>query len=167
MVPAVRMRPTVACTSARTVALAAARGLPMLLGMHIDDAEKAAMIDLYGAGAGHVAAVVGHVADSTELAVRELKESMPRWLEPGLAGYVPVDGRPRPTRDIQKYVDFLCRVHPVGSPGRCVETMLATAERTGLRHLILMVEGTGEPARTLETIARLGAEVLPEVRRLG
>ncbi|GII28806.1 LLM class flavin-dependent oxidoreductase [Planotetraspora mira] len=165
-VPAVRMSPVVACTSAGGVRLAAERGLPMLLGMHIDDEEKAAMLDDYRASSGsgvqgHVAAAVGHVADSTALAVREMKESLPRWLGPGLAGYRPVDDRPRPHRNIHNYVDKLCRIHPVGSPEHCVETIRATVERTGLRHLILLVEGGGDHARTLENIARLGSEVLP------
>ncbi|OUC92839.1 LLM class flavin-dependent oxidoreductase [Streptosporangium minutum] len=191
MVPAVRLRPVVACTSPETVALAAERGLPMLLGMHIGDEEKAAMLRHYrrtavrppatgGPGGrepggsvagpagpslpGHVAAVVGHVGDSTAQVAEELREAMPRWLEPGLAGYVPVDGRARPRRDIPAYVDFLCDAHPVGSPGRCVEKITRTAEATGLRHLMLMVEGAGEQARTLENIRRLGAEVLPRVR---
>nr|WP_275412865.1 LLM class flavin-dependent oxidoreductase [Planotetraspora phitsanulokensis] len=166
-VPAVRMSPVVACTSAAGVRLAADRGLPMLLGMHIDDEEKAAMLDGYRAASGeprepgHVAAAVGYVADSTAGAVREMKESLPRWLGPGLAGYRPVDERPPPSRDIHKYVDKLCRIHPVGTPEHCVDTIRATAERTGLRHLILMVEGGGDHARTLENIARLGSEVLP------
>ncbi|SFJ51474.1 Flavin-dependent oxidoreductase, luciferase family (includes alkanesulfonate monooxygenase SsuD and methylene tetrahydromethanopterin reductase) [Streptosporangium canum] len=199
MVPAVRLRPVVACTSPETVTLAAERGLPMLLGMHIGDEEKAAMLRNYrrtavrppaaggpggrefggresrGAGGsmagpagppppGHVAAVVGHVGDSTAQVVEELREAMPRWLEPGLAGYVPVDGRARPRRDIPAYVDFLCDTHPVGSPGHCVERITRTAEVTGLGHLMLMVEGAGEQARTLENIRRLGAEVLPRVR---
>ncbi|ACZ91906.1 LLM class flavin-dependent oxidoreductase [Streptosporangium roseum] len=186
MVPAVRLRPVVACTSPETVTLAAERGLPMLLGMHIGDGEKAAMLRRYRrtavrppaaggpegrkAGAagpslpGHVAAVVGYVGDSTAQAVKELREAMPRWLEPGLAGYVPVDGRARPRRDIPAYVDFLCDAHPVGSPGHCVERITRTAEVTGLRHLMLMVEGAGDQARTLENIRRLGAEVLPRVR---
>ncbi|GGS74482.1 alkanal monooxygenase [Planobispora rosea] len=186
MVPAVRLRPVVACTSAGTVALAAGRGLPMLLGMHVGDEEKAAMIRAYGeraygrrAGgaaafpsgrndhAGHIAAAVGHVADSTAQAVRELKASMPRWLEPGLAGYVPVDGRPRPQRDISGYVDFLCATHPVGSADHCVASIERTVAATGLRHLILMVEGAGEHARTLENISRLGTEVLPRLREEG
>ncbi|MFI6604081.1 LLM class flavin-dependent oxidoreductase [Nonomuraea sp. NPDC050536] len=207
VVPPARMRPVVACTSESTTRLAAERGLPMLLGMHVDDEEKAAAMTAYetlaatkqaagpatqiaepetqGGGAAaqgagqaarvfgevgrgdHLAAVVGYVGDSTRRAVAELKASMPRWLEPGLAGYVPVDGRPRPARDIGKYVDFLTRVHPVGSADHCVETILRTAEVTGLRHLILMVEGMGEHARTLENIRRLGAEVLPRVRRPG
>ncbi|GAA3132762.1 LLM class flavin-dependent oxidoreductase [Planomonospora alba] len=198
VVPSARLRPVVACTSPPTVALAAARGLPMLLGMHVGDEEKAEAIRSYrelaggrgpgrglrGGGPvrapavsgpagpglpedgdpGHVAAAVGYVADSTAQAVRELKESMPRWLEPGLAGYVPVDGRPRPRRDVGAYVDFLCATHPVGSADHCVASIERTAAATGLRHLILMVEGAGDHARTLENIRRLGAEVLPRVR---
>ncbi|MEU8381486.1 LLM class flavin-dependent oxidoreductase [Streptosporangium sp. NPDC048865] len=190
MVPAASMRPVVACTSAETARLAAGRGLPMLLGMHMDDEGKAAMLAGYRAaspprppapeavsppclpvpgtvsppvpgGGGHVAAVVGHVADSTAEAVRELRAAMPRWLEPGLAGYVPVDGRRRPVRDVGEYVDFLTGVHPVGDADHCVETIRRTRRATGLEHLILMVEGAGEQARTLENIRRLGAEVLP------
>ncbi|MEV4890055.1 LLM class flavin-dependent oxidoreductase [Nonomuraea sp. NPDC055795] len=204
MVPAARMRPVVACTSRATLALAAERGLPMLLGMHVGDEEKADLLREYaalsgggvpggaggrgappgglgalpgglpalpggfgalpGGAGGHVAAAVGFVGDSTERAVRELKEAMPRWLEPGLAGYVPVDGRPRPPRDIPKYVDFLSRAHPVGDADLCVERIRRTAEVTGLRHLILMVEGGG-PDRTLDNIRRLGREVLPRARR--
>ncbi|MBG0814444.1 LLM class flavin-dependent oxidoreductase [Planomonospora sp. ID82291] len=191
VVPAARLRPVVACTSPGTAALAAARGLPMLLGMHVGDEEKAAMIRSYDAAVpgradaptpgpagpgpaargaagrrdpGHVAAAVGYVADSTAQAVRELRESMPRWLEPGLAGYVPVDGRPRPRRDVPAYVDFLCATHPVGSADHCVASIERTVAATGLRHLILMVEGAGEQARTLENIRRLGAEVLPRIR---
>ncbi|MFI6499961.1 LLM class flavin-dependent oxidoreductase [Nonomuraea typhae] len=170
MVPAARMRPVVACTSEATLALAAARRLPLLLGMHIGDEEKAALLRTYaaldlvgGPPAGHVAAAAGFVGDSTEEAVKELKRAMPGWLEPGLAGYAAVDGRPRPPRNIAEYVDFLTRVHPVGDADLCAERILATAEATGLRHLILMVEGGG-PGRTLENIRRLGAEVLPKVK---
>nr|WP_189183434.1 LLM class flavin-dependent oxidoreductase [Microbispora rosea] len=183
VVPPARMRPVVACTSEGTVRLAAERGLPMLLGMHIGDEERAKMIAAYDtyAAAGlnaadpnapmgpvaHIGAALAYVADTTERAVREMRESLPRWLGPGLAGYVPVDGRPPPRRDIPEYVDLLCRIHPVGSAEHCVEKIATTAARTGLRHLILMVEGAGDRARTLENIARLGAEVLPAVRELG
>lgn len=168
-VPAARLRPVVACTSDGTVALAAARGLPMLLGMHIGDEEKAAMVAGYAARGGtakdHVAAGVGYVADSTAAAKRELRRTMPGWLGPGLAGYVPVDGRPRPSRDVPDYVDLLTRIHPVGSPEHCAETLLRTAETTGVEHVVLMVEGLGEHRRTLENIRRFGAEVLPLLRR--
>jgi hypothetical protein len=42
--------------------------------------------------------------------------------------------------------------------------MAATVERTGIRHLIVMAEGVGDPVRTRENIARLGTEVLPGLR---
>ncbi|MEV0233805.1 LLM class flavin-dependent oxidoreductase [Nonomuraea sp. NPDC050786] len=169
VVPGARMRPVVACTSEATVRIAAERGLPMLLGMHIGDAEKAALVAEYGARGGtardHLAAGVAYVADSTAEAVREIKESLPRWLEPGLAGYVPVDGRPRPSRHIPEYVDLLSRIHPVGSAEHCAETILRTAEVTGIERFILLVEGLGEQRRTLENVRRFGAEVLPMLRR--
>ena len=65
----------VAATSAGTAELAAARGLPMLLGMHVDDAGKQDMIIRYQAAAarqqdrlpagGHMAAVVAQVITGT------------------------------------------------------------------------------------------------------
>ncbi|WP_433514042.1 LLM class flavin-dependent oxidoreductase [Nonomuraea sp. CA-143628] len=167
LVPPARLRPVLACTSPPTVALAARRGLPMLLGMHIDDRQKSSMIAMYASHGGtpqaHMAAAVAHVANSTAEARNDLKESLPRWLTPGLAGYVPVDHREPPSRDISVYADFLTRVHPVGSPAHCVESILRTSEATGIQHLILMVEGMGDHQRTLENIRRLGAEVLPQV----
>ncbi|MBT2226182.1 LLM class flavin-dependent oxidoreductase [Nonomuraea sp. NEAU-A123] len=167
LVPPARLRPVVACTSPPTVALAAKRDLPMLLGMHIDDEQKKSMIARYeshGGGAqAHMAAVVGYVANSTAQARNDLRESLPRWLKPGLAGYIPVDNREPPSRDVSAYIDFLTRVHPVGSPDRCVESIMRTSEATGIQHLILMVEGMGDHQRTLENIRRLGAEVLPQV----
>ncbi|MFD1543884.1 LLM class flavin-dependent oxidoreductase [Nonomuraea guangzhouensis] len=168
LVPPTRLRPVVACTSPPTVELAATRDLPMLLGMHIDDQQKNSMIAMYESHGGtaqapHMAAAVAHVADSTAEARNDLKESLPRWLKPGLAGYIPVDNREPPSRDISAYVDFLTSVHPVGSPDRCVESIMRTSEATGIQHLILMVEGMGDHRRTLENIHRLGAEVLPQV----
>nr|WP_062431751.1 LLM class flavin-dependent oxidoreductase [Herbidospora daliensis] len=175
------LRPIVACTSAETADLAAARGLPMLLGMHIGDAEKAAMLARYqsratppppehrgavaeSAPVGHVGAAVGFVGDTTDKAVAELRSAMPRWLRPGLAGYVPIDGRPRPARDVDAYVDLLCRIHPVGSPEHCVRVLGETIRTTGLTRVILLVEGAGDHRRTLENVARLGRDVLPSLR---
>nr|WP_062350619.1 LLM class flavin-dependent oxidoreductase [Herbidospora yilanensis] len=159
--------PVVACTSDETADLAAARGLPMLLGMHVGDDEKAATLARYASGAAsadHIGAAVGFVADTTDQAVAELKQAMPRWLRPGLAGYVPVDDRPRPARDVDAYVDLLCRIHPVGSPEHCARVMRETLRKTGLNRVILLVEGAGEHRRTLENVARLGRELLPRLR---
>jgi alkanesulfonate monooxygenase SsuD/methylene tetrahydromethanopterin reductase-like flavin-dependent oxidoreductase (luciferase family) len=174
VVPRPRTRPhppvVVAATSPATAELAAARGLPVLLGLHADDEGKRGMMDIYAAAAarhgvapagGHVAAVVAQVGDSRAEARRLLRERLPRWLGPGLAGYVPVDGRARPARDPDAYAEWLCRVHPVGTAADCAGAMAETARRTGIGHLVCMVEGSGDPAAVRENIARLGAEVLP------
>ncbi|HEY8481026.1 MAG TPA: LLM class flavin-dependent oxidoreductase [Spirillospora sp.] len=156
---------TVACTSPATEALAAERGLPMLLGMHVGADEKAAAVARHGRpDLPHVSAHLAHVADTREEAVRTVMNEMPRWLGPGLAGYVPVDDRPRPSTDPVAYTRRLCELHPVGSPDDCVESLVATVEKTGIRRLILMVEAAGARSAVLENIARLGADVLPGVR---
>lgn len=77
---------------------------------------------------------------------------------PGLARTTP---SARPARDPSAYAEWLCRAHPVGTAADCAEAMAATARRTGIGHLICMVEGSGDPAAVQENIARLGAEVLP------
>lgn len=156
----------VACTSPETEKLAAARGLPMLLGMHVGDEEKAAAVARHGGGADvpHVSTHLAQVADTREEAVSTLLREMPRWLGPGLDGYVPVDDRPRPRRDPVEYTRRLCELHPVGSPEDCVESMVATVRRTGIRHLSLLVEAAGSDRATLENVARLGEEVVPRVR---
>ncbi|MTD59158.1 LLM class flavin-dependent oxidoreductase [Amycolatopsis pithecellobii] len=166
--------PVVACTSPATAELAAARGLPLLLGMQMSDDEKVWMLDHYAAaaraagrdpvGVDHVSAVLAQVADSRDEAVAQLRATMPGWLAEGLGGYRTIDGRPRLRRDPVEYTDFLCGLHPVGSPDECVARIRAGARRTGIRHVIAMVEGTGNRARTLDTIDRLGAEVLPYLR---
>lgn len=163
----------VATTSTATAELAATRGLPMLLGMHADDDEKLAMIDHYDSvarAAGrdptaieHISTVVAHVADSRSEARDDLRATLPGWLTDGLAGYRPVDDRPRSSRDPVEYTDMLCAMHPVGDPDYCVTRLRASAERTGVRHVIMMVEGTGSHTRTMATIARLGTEVLPRL----
>ncbi|WP_155335788.1 LLM class flavin-dependent oxidoreductase [Acrocarpospora corrugata] len=169
MVPSARLRPVVARASDRTTRLAAERGLGLLLGMELDDAAKGAILAEYertapNLDAPHLAAVLAYVGDSTKAARNELRTLLPRWLEPGLAGYVRADGRPRQARDLNEYMDFLIRTHPVGDADHCVETLRATRDTTGLHHLILMVEGAGDHQRTLANIRRLGAEVLPRLR---
>ncbi|GIH23851.1 alkanal monooxygenase [Acrocarpospora phusangensis] len=169
MVPPATLRPVVARASERTTRIAAERGLALLLGMELDDPAKAAILAEYGrlapaARPPHLAAVLAFVGDSTAAARKELLTRLPRWLEPGLAGYVRVDGLPRQARDLTEYMDFLARVHPVGDADHCVRTITSTREATGLGHLILMVEGGADHGRTLENIRRLGAEVLPRLR---
>lgn len=166
----------VACTSPGTVRLAAARCLPMLLGMHCGDEEKAEMITLWrrearaaghtpgeieAAAASHVSAGVVQVGDSRCEATEPLIKAMPGWLREGLGAHVTVDGRQRPMRDPVGYTELLCGLHPVGTPRLCADRIAATAERTGIQRFALLVEGTGDLDGTERNIQRIGDEVLP------
>ncbi|MEU3344174.1 LLM class flavin-dependent oxidoreductase [Streptomyces sp. NPDC006700] len=167
----------VACTSAASVRLAAERGLPMLLGMHIGDEEKAEMVAHWQRcaraagrpaeeirGAGHVSAGVCQIADRRTDAVETLLKAMPGWLKQGLDAHVTVDGRARGMRDPLEYTELLCGLHPVGTPRLCADRLAATAERTGISRFALFTEGSGDLAATEDNLRRLGAEVLPELR---
>ncbi|GAA2006574.1 LLM class flavin-dependent oxidoreductase [Catenulispora subtropica] len=87
-VPRGRPPTLVACTSTETAQLAARHRLPILLGMHADDAEKAAMVRAYGPRAPHTSVVLAQVADSRAAGVSLLRQTMPAWLTPGLASHV-------------------------------------------------------------------------------
>jgi alkanesulfonate monooxygenase SsuD/methylene tetrahydromethanopterin reductase-like flavin-dependent oxidoreductase (luciferase family) len=176
VVPAPR-RPVpvwVAATSESTVALAAARRLPLLLGMHATTQEKRRLLDHYheqvppgppdpGAIA-HASAHVAQVADTRAEAGDVLRAAMPGWLAT-TAQYVRIDGSTGPVRDPRAYVEHLLDIHPVGPPQLCVQRLTDAMAATGARRLLLMVEGAGDPAKTLANIARLGADVLPQLRR--
>ncbi|MER6598517.1 LLM class flavin-dependent oxidoreductase [Streptomyces parvus] len=164
----------VACTSPKSVRLAAARALPMLLGMHCGDEEKAEMVALWRTaareaghppevveGAAHVSAGVAQIADGPGDATELLVKTMPGWLRQGLDAHVTVDGRHRVMRDPVAYTELLCGLHPVGTPRLAADRLAATAERTGITRFALLVEGSGDLAATEENVRRLGADVLP------
>ena len=166
----------VACTSLGTVRLAAQQGVPMLLGMHSGDEDKAAMVAAYRTAAReagrtpdeidrieseHMAAGVAQVEDSGALARRVLLKSMPGWFNYGLSAHRTVDGRERRMRDPREYTELLCDLHAVGTPQLCADRLAATAERTGVRRFALLVEGSGDRESTLRNVERLGSEVLP------
>ncbi|MFJ9524752.1 LLM class flavin-dependent oxidoreductase [Streptomyces cyaneofuscatus] len=164
----------VACTSPKTVRLAAARALPMLLGMHCGDEEKAEMVALWRTaardaghppevveGAAHVSAGVAQIADGPGDATETLVKTMPGWLRQGLDAHVTVDDRHRVMRDPVAYTELLCGLHPVGPPKLAADRLAATAERTGITRFALLVEGSGDLAATEENVRRLGADVLP------
>ncbi|WAL97893.1 LLM class flavin-dependent oxidoreductase [Streptomyces sp. Je 1-369] len=167
----------VACTSPSSVRLAAQRCLPMLLGMHVGDDEKAEMVALWNrharaaghppekvSAAPHVSAGVAQVADRRLDAAEALQKAMPGWLKQGLDAHVTVDGRHRAMRDPAAYTELLCGLHPVGTPQVCADRLAATAERTGITRFALLVEGSGDLAATEENVRRLGTEVLPQLR---
>lgn len=154
-----------ACVSADSARLAARLGLPMLLGMHADDDEKRELVHAHGdVQAPHAALVVAHVADSRREALATLRASVPEWLRDGQAGYTRLDGLPHKSRDPHAYTEHLCAIHPVGDPDYCVETLQKSIERTGISHLLMFVEGAGDPDLVTGNIARLGRDVLPRLR---
>lgn len=167
----------VACTSPASVRLAAERGLPMLLGMHVGDEEKAEMVTLWRKsaraagrpadeihGAAHVSAGVCQIADRRTDAVETLMKAMPGWLRQGLEAHVTVDNRERSMRDPVAYTELLCGLHPVGTPRLCADRLAATSERTGISRFALLIEGSGDLAATEENVRRLGSEVLTQLR---
>ncbi|MBB5116943.1 alkane 1-monooxygenase [Streptomyces eurocidicus] len=164
----------VACTSPASVRLAAGHGLPMLLGMHSGDEEKAEMVALWRkcaleagrspeevATAGHVSAGVVQIGDRRQEAAETLTKAMPGWLHQGLSAHVTVDNRLRRMRDPLEYTQLLCELHPVGPPRLCADRLAATAERTGITRFALLAEGSGDLAATEDNLRRLGGEVLP------
>jgi alkanesulfonate monooxygenase SsuD/methylene tetrahydromethanopterin reductase-like flavin-dependent oxidoreductase (luciferase family) len=88
---------------------------------------------------------------------------MPDFFRFGLGAHRTVDGRERRMRDPEQYTELLCDLHAVGTPKLCADRLLATYERTGIRRFALLVEGSGDRAETVDNIARLGAEVLPQL----
>ncbi|MDG4785066.1 LLM class flavin-dependent oxidoreductase [Micromonospora sp. WMMD1102] len=165
-----------AATSTPTVDLAAARGLPLLLGMHVDDAAKAATLDRHArtataagrnaTGAEHVSAHLAYVADTVAEAEKELRDTLPGWLA-RTREYVRIDGSPPAHRDLDAYLEHLLAIQPVGPADRCVSRLAGTLAATGARRLMLTVEAAGHPDRTLGNIRRLGAEVLPHLAVTG
>jgi alkanesulfonate monooxygenase SsuD/methylene tetrahydromethanopterin reductase-like flavin-dependent oxidoreductase (luciferase family) len=175
VVPAPR-RPVpvwVAATSEPTVEVAAARGLPLLLGVHATTEEKRRLLDRYDqpptasppdvSAIPHVSAHLAYVADTRSEAQDALRAAMPGWLS-ATAQYVRIDAATGPARDPRRYLEHLLAIHPVGPPEECVARLADAIATTGARRLLLMVEGAGDPNRTLANIARLGAEVLPHLR---
>jgi hypothetical protein len=55
-------------------------------------------------------------------------------------------------------------IHPVGDPGLCVSRLAGAIDSTGVWHILLMAEGAGDPAATVDNITRLGTQVLPRLR---
>jgi alkanesulfonate monooxygenase SsuD/methylene tetrahydromethanopterin reductase-like flavin-dependent oxidoreductase (luciferase family) len=165
VVPSPERRPDVVVAvggpKSDAVRVAARRRLPMLLGLHADDAEKAATVEAYGSAAGHVSTVLCQVgADAADV----VRAALPGWLKDGLGAHVTVDGRPGPARDPGEYTERLCAIHPVGDAGHCVRTLETSLRRTGVSHVLMLVEASGTPEGTYANIARIGTEVLPALR---
>ncbi|MGY0232572.1 LLM class flavin-dependent oxidoreductase [Longispora urticae] len=144
----------VAATSPGTVALAAARGLPLLLGVHDDDLSKVALLQYYRAAGGPADAphASAHLVGDPD----QLRRAMPGWLA-STADYVRLV--PGAGRDPVAYLEHLLAISPVGTVEECAAGLRASAAVTGVRHQLLLVEGAGDPALVLSTIESLGTSL--------
>ncbi|MGW0507505.1 LLM class flavin-dependent oxidoreductase [Micromonospora sp. NPDC003241] len=159
----------VAATTPGTVDLAARYGLPLLLGLHADLAEKAELVARHArvatahghdpAGIHHASAHLAQVAATDDAAARAVRAGLPALLA-GTREYVRLNGAAGGRGDPERYVDHLIDIHPVGSPRRCREMVARAAALPGVRHLLFMVEAAGGRDATLDTIHRLAVDVL-------
>jgi alkanesulfonate monooxygenase SsuD/methylene tetrahydromethanopterin reductase-like flavin-dependent oxidoreductase (luciferase family) len=146
------------------VEIAAERGLPVLLGMHATDVEKATLLTRYRqtaarhghetAASAHASAHLAQVADSDDEAADIVRGSLPALLD-GTRQYVRIDGSPPAHRDLVAYTEHLISIGAVGTPETCRQRLAASVAATGARHVLLMVEAAGDPHRVLTNIADL------------
>lgn len=154
----------VAATGEATARLAGRHGLPLLLGMHAPDDDHIALLNAWrreaeAAGfdpeaAEHVSTHLAHIADRPA-AVDRLRSSLTELLTRGVGQYVSLKPA-RGQRDHAAYVDWMIERHAVGPADHVAERLAASAEKTGVRRQLLMVEGIGDPEAVGDNIAALG-----------
>lgn len=162
----------VAATGEGTARLAGRLGLPLLLGMHASDEEHVALLRAWNEeaaaagfepeGAAHVSTHLAQVADRPEV-VERLRVSLTELLTRGVGQYVSLKPG-RGVRDHGAYVDWMIERHAVGSAAEVAERLAASAEVTGVRRQLLLVEGLGEPEAVGDNIAALGAALTGTAR---
>ena len=85
-----------------------------------------------------------------------LRESLTELLTRGVGQYVSLKPG-RGIRDHAAYVDWMIERHAVGPAEHVADRLAASAEKTGVRRQLLMVEGIGAPEAVGDNIAALGA----------
>ena len=135
--------------------------------MHAATSEIRSVVQRYqalaaGLPAPHARVHLAYVADTT----RQAQET--GGVDAQVAGRAcaatRIDGTPGPARDPAAYLRQLMAIHPVGDPDLCARRLNDAVARTGIRHILLMTEGAGDPAATVENITRLGTQVLPRLQ---
>ncbi|MCC3762092.1 LLM class flavin-dependent oxidoreductase [Glycomyces sp. TRM65418] len=155
----------VAATGEGTARLAGRLGLPLLLGMHAPDEDHVRLLDAWRheaeaagfdpEGAEHVSTHLAQVADRPDT-VDRLRASLTELLTRGVGQYVSLKPG-RGGRDHAAYVDWMIGRHAVGPAEHVAERLAASAEATGVRRQLLMVEGLGDPEAVGDNIAALGS----------
>jgi alkanesulfonate monooxygenase SsuD/methylene tetrahydromethanopterin reductase-like flavin-dependent oxidoreductase (luciferase family) len=121
----------VACHSDNTIEVAARRGLPMLLFLHLDDDAKLALLTRYNDIAvqhghdptkiKHIWAVVGYVADSQTEAQQVVSTTLPPWLKESAQAYQFLRPEDSHRENVDAFLQMVLQHHPVGTPENCVD----------------------------------------------
>ncbi|MCM6773449.1 LLM class flavin-dependent oxidoreductase [Nocardia sp. CDC159] len=170
-----------AANSPASVEMAATRGLPMLLFFDKDPDAKAAMIAEHaeiarvaghpGTGYAHGAALFAHVTDDPAEARAVMHRAATEFVRASGHYRLLLDVPQRIPRDtppeqiVDRLTDSALATHPVGDPQVCIDRLVDQIRRSGCRRLLCQVEIAGDHAAVLTNVERLGAEVLPEVRK--
>jgi alkanesulfonate monooxygenase SsuD/methylene tetrahydromethanopterin reductase-like flavin-dependent oxidoreductase (luciferase family) len=170
-----------------TLALAAARGLPLLLSWHQTHAEREAVVRRYdaalatsgwsGARPQHIGSVCVHIGDDADRARAELAPRFAAWLAAGRSGSyqrdLPAD---HPYAPALAELDAFAAKKAGNEPGMAAKLMANNAigtvadviawfredmARTGTRRYAVFFDIIGEPARARVNLTRLMREVLP------
>lgn len=165
---------SVACHSGNTIEVAAQRGLPMLLFLHLDDDAKLALLTRYNEIAEqhghdpsrieHIWAVVGYVADSQAEAQQVVSTTLPPWLKESAQAYQFLRPEDSQREDVEAFLQMILHHHPIGTPEFCVERLATTMERTGLQQVMVVLETPADRQRTVENIERFSGQVLAKLR---
>lgn len=169
----------VAATSDAGVERAARLGASMLLFFHQGPETIAELVTQHAELAeanrhppctyDHSAALIVQVADSDEEAAALVREPVTEFLIASNSEYVPIDGAhmPRHHQDdasIQAFTEKIIATQPIGNPETVAERLVSMIRISGCRSLLLKVENGPNPDQAVANVARLGAEVLPQVR---
>jgi alkanesulfonate monooxygenase SsuD/methylene tetrahydromethanopterin reductase-like flavin-dependent oxidoreductase (luciferase family) len=164
----------VACHSGNTIEVAAQRGLPMLLFLHLDDDAKLALLTRYNEIAvqhghdptkiKHIWAVVGYVADNQAEAQQVVSTTFPPWLKESAQAYQYLRSEDSHRENVEGFLAMILQHHPIGTPEYCIERLATTMARTGLQHVMVVLEAPADRQRSLENIERFSTEVLAKLR---
>jgi len=175
LVPATRTLPHlpvyVAAGSPSSLAVAAERGLPVMLFFDKDPEAKAEMSALHERAAqdvglpvpslSHAFAVFAQVTETE----RETERLMRAQAEFTLALNKRSGDSPTTPQDVDHITNKLLTTQPVGRPQTCVDRLLHHISTSGCTRVMCQVESAGDTASVLRNLERLATEVFPVVRQ--
>jgi alkanal monooxygenase alpha chain len=141
------------------------------------------------AGADHVLSAIGCLADSEEEAKARIRDNIGWWRKVQQEALLNFDelrklpnyefvlrqwedqilaGDGDPDAGERAALERLLDLNLVGTPDQVADRIVGLFEATGVRHLVVGFEGTGDRELALESMRRFADEVMPQVRaRIG